>query len=64
MDFDWTPEQTALRARAREVANDAVARFGRFNDSWINGFSKEFAIELAGLGWIGMTWPTEYGGGG
>jgi len=64
MDFEWTAEQTSLRARAREVAVDAVARFGRFNDSWINGFSKEFAIELAGLGWIGMTWPTEYGGGG
>jgi alkylation response protein AidB-like acyl-CoA dehydrogenase len=45
------------------VAADAVARFGRHNDSWINGFSKEFAKELAALGWIGMTWPTEFGGG-
>ena len=64
MDFDWTPEQTALRSQARQVAADAVARYGRHNDSWINGFSKEFAVELAALGWIGMTWPTEYGGGG
>ena len=46
------------------MAADAVARFGRHNDSWINGFSKEFAKELAALGWIGMTWPAEYGGGG
>ena len=64
MDFTWTPEQIALREQAREVAADAVARFGRHNDSWINGYSKEFAKEMAALGWIGMTWPVEHGGGG
>ena len=64
MDFTWTAEQEALREEAREVAADAVARFGRHNDSWINGYSKEFAKEMAALGWIGMTWPTEFGGGG
>jgi alkylation response protein AidB-like acyl-CoA dehydrogenase len=64
MDFAWTPEQQALREQARAVAYDAVAHYGRHNDSWINGYSKEFAIELGKLGWIGMTWPTEFGGGG
>ena len=64
MDFDWTAEQNELRQQAREVAADAVARFGRSNDSWINGFSSEFAKEMAALGWIGLTWPTEHGGGG
>ncbi len=64
MDFSWTPEQVALREQARDVAAVAVARYGRHNDSWINGFSKEFSKELAALGWIGMTWPTEFGGGG
>ena len=64
MDFSWTNEQAALREQAREVAADAVARYGRSNDSWINGFSKEFGRELAELGWIGLTWPVEYGGGG
>ena len=34
------------------------------NDSWINGFSREFSRELAAHGWIGMTWPVEHGGGG
>jgi alkylation response protein AidB-like acyl-CoA dehydrogenase len=57
MDFSWTPEQLTLRATAAAVAADAVARFGRSNDSWINGYSKEFSKELAGHGWIGMTWP-------
>jgi len=57
MDFSWTPEQIALREKAAAVAADAVARYGRSNDSWINGYSKEFSKELAGHGWIGMTWP-------
>lgn len=64
MDFAWTPEQLALREQARAVAADAVARYGRHNDSWINGYSKGFAKEMAALGWIGLTWPTAYGGGG
>ena len=64
MEFGWTPEQTDLRGRARTVAVEAIARYGRHNDSWINGYSKEFAKELSANGWIGMTWPTEFGGGG
>ena len=64
VEFGWTPEQQELRAQARAVATDAVARYGRFNDSWINGYSKEFARELAELGWIGMTWPVAFGGAG
>lgn len=64
MDFSWTDEQRALRAEARELAADAIARFGRHNDSWMNGYSKDFARELGERGWIGLTWPTEFGGGG
>src|SRR5690606_17886554 len=64
MEFTWTAEQEALREHAREVARSAVERYGRHNDSWINGYSKELAIELGALGWIGLTWPVEFGGGG
>ena len=60
MDFAWTPASTS---RARKVATEAVARFGRHDDSWINGYSKDFAEEMAARGWIGMTWPTSLGGG-
>ena len=64
VDFSWSPEQEQLRKEARAFAEDAVARFGRHNDSWINGYSDELAVEMAERGWIGLTWPTEFGGGG
>jgi alkylation response protein AidB-like acyl-CoA dehydrogenase len=64
MDFEWTAAQQDLRLEAREVALEAVARFGRTNDSWIHGYEPVFAQELAARGWIGMTWPRELGGGG
>ena len=52
MDFSWTPEQIELRDHARKVAAEAVERYGRHNDSWINGYSKDFAQEMGALGWI------------
>ncbi len=64
MEFTWTPAQDELRQRAREVARRGVADYGRFNDCWINGYSKEFSKELAAEGFIGMTWPERFGGGG
>ncbi len=57
MDFAWSPDLVALRERAARVAAEAVVRYGRHNDSWINGFSKEFSKTMAANGWIGMTWP-------
>ena len=64
MHFTLTDEQEALKAEAEAVAADAVERYGRHNDSWLCGYSREFSRELAARGWIGMTWPAEFGGGG
>ena len=64
LDFVMRPEWEELRAHARAVAEAGVAEHGKFHDSWINGHSKEFSKVLAAEGWIGMTWPTEVGGGG
>ncbi|HEX9258703.1 MAG TPA: acyl-CoA dehydrogenase family protein [Acidimicrobiales bacterium] len=64
MDFDWPLELRALQDEAEQVARDGITRYGRYDDAWINGFSREFSRELGERGWIGMTWPVEYGGGG
>lgn len=64
LDFRMKPEWVKLRVRAREVAAEGVSKYGSFHDSWINGHSKEFSKVLANEGWIGMTWPTKFGGGG
>ena len=59
LEFTFTNEQQKLREQARDVARKGVEKHGRFNDSWINGFSKEFAQTMAENGWIGMGWPKE-----
>ena len=64
LNFAMRPEWEELRARARVIAQHGVAEYGKWHDSWINGYSKEFARVLAAEGWIGMTWPVEVGGGG
>ena len=64
LQFRLPSELLDLRKRAKRVAEQGVAQFGRWHDSWINGYSKDFSKVLAGEGWIGMTWPTEHGGGG
>jgi len=54
----------ALRAEVREFVAEQLAE-GGFEpavDSWMAGFSREFAREVGRRGWIGMTWPVEYGG--
>ena len=64
LDFELSPELQELQIRAQKVAAEGVADYGMHTDSWINGYSKEFSKRLAEEGWIGMTWPVEYGGGG
>jgi alkylation response protein AidB-like acyl-CoA dehydrogenase len=62
VDFDWPPELDKLRQEAEEVAARATADLEILEDSWINGYSREFSLELGERGWLGMTWPKEYGG--
>ena len=64
MDFALDEHLLALRAEAEEFAVGAVARYGRHNDGWLCGYSRELSRDLAARGWIGLTWPEEFGGGG
>lgn len=57
---------TDLRREVREfLAHEMVAGHHRARcDSWMVGHSPEFSRALGERGWIGMTFPPEYGGAG
>jgi alkylation response protein AidB-like acyl-CoA dehydrogenase len=65
MDFALPPSLLALHDEATEVARAAardLADGTTRENSWIIGYSAEFARQLGQRGWIGMTWPIEEGG--
>lgn len=58
-------EDEALRAPVRQFLREALADVPveRRARSWM-GFDADFSRRLAEQGWLGLTLPTEYGGGG
>jgi acyl-CoA dehydrogenase len=53
-----------LRGEVREFLS-AQRRGGGYEprcDSWLSGYSEPFSQALGRRGWLGMTWPREYGG--
>ncbi|MEW6034571.1 MAG: acyl-CoA dehydrogenase family protein [Chloroflexota bacterium] len=66
MDFRFTREQEEFRNEVRTFLEEELKQ-GSFQprcDAWIEGYSPEFSRKLSRRGWIGLTWPREYGGGG
>jgi alkylation response protein AidB-like acyl-CoA dehydrogenase len=57
------PEAETLRAEVREfLAHELAGRTPRQRaESW-NGYDRDFSRKLGQRGWIGMTWPKQYGG--
>ena len=64
MDFKFTDEQAKFRQEVRDFLEGEIKR-GTFQpscDAWIQGYSPEFTKKVSKKGWIGLTWPMEYGG--
>jgi len=64
MEFGFTKEQEQFREEVRSFLEEELAKGGFVcrSNQWVEGVSKEFSRKVAERGWIGMTWPKEYGG--
>lgn len=65
MQLAFSPSERRVRDDIRAFLADALPPPGPIlEDGWISGFAPEFSRRMGAAGWIGMTWPHEYGGGG
>jgi len=64
MDFKFTEEQEKFRQEVRDFIEEELMHgsFKPMTDGGIQGYETEFTKNLAQKGWIGLTWPKEYGG--
>lgn len=60
----FTKEQEVFREEVRQFLQDELQKgtFKKKCDSWLSGSDPHFSKLVAEQGWIGMTWPKEYGG--
>jgi len=61
--LDLPPEAEVLRTEIRQFLRETVGDHAAHlrARSW-GGFDREFSRKVGARGWIGMTWPTKYGG--
>lgn len=64
MDFGFTEEQERFRQKVQDFLEEKIksGAFQTTSNGWIESYSQEFSKEMSKRGWIGMTWPKEYGG--
>ena len=61
---DADDEEKALRAQVRSFLQiqRAEGGFTPCADCWVSGANPAFSAKLGQQGWLGMTWPRQYGG--
>ncbi|MEZ0481363.1 acyl-CoA dehydrogenase family protein [Planococcus sp. SSTMD024] len=62
--YEFNEEENQFRKEVRAFLQQEKKR-GTFNthaDSWLSGYSAEFSSLLGKKGWVGITFPKEYGG--
>ncbi|WP_339175694.1 acyl-CoA dehydrogenase family protein [Solibacillus sp. FSL R5-0691] len=63
-NIQFTEEQKQFRQEVRSFLKQHIEK-GTFEtrcDSWLSGSDPSFSKMVAEQGWIGMTWPKQYGG--
>ena len=68
MDFSFSAEENAFRKEVRAFLDAELPEDKAFNhefneDAELWKFAFEFTRKVGEKGWIGLTWPTEYGRG-
>ena len=60
----WSEAAEQVRAEVREflAVEAAAGTFRTHADAWLAGVDPAFSKKLGDRGWLGMTWPKEYGG--
>ncbi len=64
MNFKFTDEQVKFRQEVRDFLEGEIKQ-GLWQptcDAWIMAHDPEFTRRVSAKGWIGLTWPKEYGG--
>ncbi|MDO8568286.1 MAG: acyl-CoA dehydrogenase family protein, partial [Dehalococcoidales bacterium] len=66
MEFRFSEEQEKFRQEVRDFLEAEIKKgvFKPSNDAWVLQEDTELGQDVAKKGWIGLTWPREYGGGG
>jgi len=64
MDFEFTEEQKSFRKQIQDFIKTELEEgsFQPKQNACVDGFSQEFSRKMSKKGWIGLTWPKEYGG--
>ncbi|TYC09037.1 hypothetical protein FXF65_36620 [Actinomadura syzygii] len=67
VEFAFSPEEELWRQEVRDFLDAELPPDKEFNHEFVEDdelweFAREFTRRVGRKGWIGLTWPTEYGG--